>query len=323
MYKRYPSKGSIQDFVLAMKDLTGQRFGRLVALEPTDKRSSGRVVWRCACDCGRECEVTGAALVAGNTKSCGCLRNDARRNDLAGKKFGRLTAIEPTDKRVGNAIVWRCQCECGNTCEVPSRSLISGNTRSCGCLRAGESPAFRDLAGQRFGKLVAVRPAGKRHGHVVWECQCDCGNVKEVAGYLLTGNKTRSCGCLRSSSPKPKGRAHDLTGERFGALVAEERAGTKNRYVLWRCRCDCGETCEATSHELRNGKVINCGGEAHRGESAVRPGRRFGKLTVVNKTADAEGGSPVWRCLCDCDRVRLCSARDLVDGRIESCGACD
>jgi hypothetical protein len=56
------------------KDLTGQRFGRLIALEPTKKRTSyGSVVWCCLCDCGNECFVSAGALQKENTKSCGCL----------------------------------------------------------------------------------------------------------------------------------------------------------------------------------------------------------------------------------------------------------
>lgn len=52
----------------AMEDLTSQRFGRLVALEPTDKRSGLSVVWRCRCDCGNVCEVASGNLRSGRTQ---------------------------------------------------------------------------------------------------------------------------------------------------------------------------------------------------------------------------------------------------------------
>ena len=56
--------------------------------------------------------------------------------DIAGQKFGRLTAIRPTEERKHGSVVWecKCNCECGNTKFVPRGSLISGCTRSCGCL---------------------------------------------------------------------------------------------------------------------------------------------------------------------------------------------
>lgn len=54
-------------------------------------------------------------------------------NDLSDRQFERLNVI----KRVGtksNSPLWLCKCECGNIAEVTSRSLNSGNTKSCGCI---------------------------------------------------------------------------------------------------------------------------------------------------------------------------------------------
>ncbi len=58
------------------KDITGQRFGRLVALNPTEERRDRKIVWRCLCDCGNICYLTGKSLRSGNTKSCGCLQKE-------------------------------------------------------------------------------------------------------------------------------------------------------------------------------------------------------------------------------------------------------
>ena len=104
-----------------MKDLTGQRFGRLVALEPTNKRVDQLVVWKCRCDCGNVVEVVGSLLTKGNTRSCGCLQRESIRRDITGQRFGRLVAIAPTDKRVRQSVVWKCRCDCGNMREVPIR----------------------------------------------------------------------------------------------------------------------------------------------------------------------------------------------------------
>ena len=54
-----------------------------------------------------------------------------------------------------------------------------------------------DLTGQRSGRLTVMRHAGKSaHGSVMWECQCDCGKGKTIAGASLRKGATRSCGCL-------------------------------------------------------------------------------------------------------------------------------
>lgn len=58
-----------------IKDLTNQRFGKLVVLEPTEKRDSCRsVIWKCQCDCGRIVELSSHVLQQGQV-SCGCLNS--------------------------------------------------------------------------------------------------------------------------------------------------------------------------------------------------------------------------------------------------------
>lgn len=113
-------------------DLTGLRFGKLTALE-----RRGGDLWRCRCDCGRETTVSVKALRGGGVKSCGCSRRESgkrRAINIRGQQFGRLTALEPLEKRVGGSVVWRCRCDCGGETEVSYNSLTSGNTKSCGCL---------------------------------------------------------------------------------------------------------------------------------------------------------------------------------------------
>ena len=56
--------------------------------------------------------------------------------DITGLKFGRLTALHPTDKRCGGFVVWRCRCDCGKAKDINNNNLRRGLTRSCGCLAA-------------------------------------------------------------------------------------------------------------------------------------------------------------------------------------------
>lgn len=111
-------------------DLTGQRFGKLVALEPTDQRSGSFVVWKCQCDCGNITYASVGNLKTGHVKSCGCLS----KLDLTNKRFGKLIALEPTNDRRGTSIVWKCRCDCGNLAYVEATHLNTGITKSCGCL---------------------------------------------------------------------------------------------------------------------------------------------------------------------------------------------
>jgi hypothetical protein len=55
-----------------VRDLTGQRFGKLVVLYPTEERRNGSVVWVCRCDCSKLKTSAATHLLRGMTKSCGC-----------------------------------------------------------------------------------------------------------------------------------------------------------------------------------------------------------------------------------------------------------
>jgi hypothetical protein len=63
-----------------MRNLEGQKFGRLVAMEPHGSNKHGAITWRCDCECGNSKVVVGFQLTNGKTKSCGCLREDVARN---------------------------------------------------------------------------------------------------------------------------------------------------------------------------------------------------------------------------------------------------
>jgi len=55
--------------------------------------------------------------------------------DISGKRFTRLVAIAPTNERRGGKVVWSARCDCGRSVRVTGHALVTGNTRSCGCLK--------------------------------------------------------------------------------------------------------------------------------------------------------------------------------------------
>jgi len=59
--------------------------------------------------------------------------------DLTGQRFGRLTVIERAENYItpaGNSFVrWKCRCDCGQNIVTYSNGLLSGHTKSCGCLQ--------------------------------------------------------------------------------------------------------------------------------------------------------------------------------------------
>ncbi len=118
------------------EDLTGRIYGQLTVLYRVENKG-GRTCWRCRCTCGNEKDVTAHDLKAGKVKSCGCLAYSPGRNrvDITGRRFGRLTALYPTEKRDRRgSVYWHCRCDCGNETDVTETHLVHGNYRSCGCL---------------------------------------------------------------------------------------------------------------------------------------------------------------------------------------------
>ena len=115
-----------------LRDLTGQRFGKLIVIERRGSNKRGRALWLCKCDCGNTTIAESGHLTNGYTKSCGCKKHDGNAQDLTGKRFGRLVVIERTENR-GEKVAWKCQCDCGNISTATTDMLKSGRTKSCGC----------------------------------------------------------------------------------------------------------------------------------------------------------------------------------------------
>ena len=77
-----------------IKDLTGQKFGKLTVLEITTERRNRQVVWKCQCNCGNIVYIVGSSLRNGHTQSCGCSWYEDKAEDLTGQQFGKLTVLK-------------------------------------------------------------------------------------------------------------------------------------------------------------------------------------------------------------------------------------
>jgi len=230
--------------------IPGQRFGRLTVLRELPGQR-----FECKCDCGRITTVAKSSLTRGATRSCGCLRNGAHTRDLAGQRFGMLTVLRlagnPCTSSSGSA-QWLCRCDCGSEIVTLARNLVSGDTRSCGCL------SKIDETGRRYGMLTVIGSAPSKGNNAMWFCKCDCGNTITVNAGNLRSGRTKSCGCFRKA--KGATRMMDLTGNRYGMLTAlYPAASKKGRGVMWFCKCDCGNTTMVLASKLRIGHCKSCG----------------------------------------------------------------
>lgn len=119
-----------------------ERFGRYTVLYKEDKTGRGGI-YRCRCDCGTEKSISRQSLVNGTVVSCGYYNREetSKRTtiDLAGQRFGLLTALSRSDKKGGDGVYWHVRCDCGTETIVSGHSMRRKATISCGCARAYKS----------------------------------------------------------------------------------------------------------------------------------------------------------------------------------------
>lgn len=182
---------------------------------------------------------------------------------MIGTQFGRWTVIGDPIKSNRGEKKWLCRCECGTQRYVLERSLRYGGSMSCGCLtreRAIQSNS-RELTGKVFGSLTVLGPAsvsdGKKQGRH-WICRCSCGEAYTTSTSLLVSGRRTHC-------PNPIHRTYskamDITGKRFHALTALYPTQKRDRsgFVIWHCRCDCGNTVDLSYNSLLYSNQKSCG----------------------------------------------------------------
>lgn len=127
-------------------DIVGNRYGRLVVLSKSPNRKCHDMLWLCQCDCGNQTIVSTSSLKSGSTRSCGCYRKEVTsansRKDLAGLRFGNLTAIQSCYIR-RKQVFWDCICDCGKHKDVAAVDLLRGHVVSCGCIKSGPEETIR------------------------------------------------------------------------------------------------------------------------------------------------------------------------------------
>lgn len=127
-------------------DITGKRFGKLIAIKPTkEKASNGGLKWECVCDCGNITYPELKSLEKGHTTSCGCVKNAFLKScklDIIGKKFGYLTVIGKEPSVKGKRRKVKCLCKCGNVHICTVDKLTTGHTMSCGCMHRSKGELY-------------------------------------------------------------------------------------------------------------------------------------------------------------------------------------
>jgi hypothetical protein len=165
------------------------------------------------CNHGHEFEDSGFSLrYKTKGKTCKvCISNFnkiyRRENCVKGHRFKDIMKYFGICEYCGKETLYRYKSSIKRYCSYSCASKqkwdqTSGKAKLKFCMAH-----LKDLTGQRFGKLIAIRHIRKYSGkqaRTYWECICDCGSKKIIVGQSLRGGVTKSCGCLYKTAGRKR-----------------------------------------------------------------------------------------------------------------------
>lgn len=175
------------------KDLTNQRFGKLVATSFIHRNN--KYYWVCACDCGETATVNTMQLTSGKTKSCGCLRKREPQNKAA----NRLFALQ---KHLYQSTIARRNKKLGFINCITFEEFVSIVMEKCHYCHAPYSTTIEDWKGRKIGNPK------------ISEAVLRCNGIDRIdnnKGYV-TGNVVSCCKFCNTAKM-------DLTIEEFHAWI--------------------------------------------------------------------------------------------------------
>lgn len=311
-----------------MDDLTHKTFGRLHVLERVKK--DGKSVWKCECTCKDKDRnivyVTAGHLKSGNTKSCGCLAIEARRQngsrrkaDLTNQRFGRLVALRIMPDVKTKSPTWECRCDCKKICYVTAQHLKSGDVKSCGCLleeslKKQGRVTWEKVLKKKYingtiidflfnpGKIRRDNTQGypgieerKRDGK--WVAKLEFCNQR----YWLGSYFSKAEAILARMQTED-----DVIEEFMGHLKLND----PDKYIEFQSIIEVNE--DKKREEIRKAAL----GEIKKNDLSKR---KFEKLTVINDIGEYRGRDKIWKCKCKCGNIVYCTTSELRNGQYVSC----
>ena len=209
---------------MKFNDLTGKSFENFVVIKRSEDHiqpnGRHRIRWLCKCNCGNEFITYSDFLNSKNRIPKGCIEcsNKSKginhRIDVVGKKYNNITILECLYEYHPTKV--KCLCDCGTEFISTLSDVITGHTKSCGCLqrkRTSDSNTkdWTDIVSSYGIKFLKQDHMNKK-GQWMWSCKCGLCENEFVAlpAKIMNGHIT-SCGCASMSS-----------GERFIKSVLDE-----------------------------------------------------------------------------------------------------
>lgn len=294
---------------------------------PENDNSRKRIWFKCTC--GRQKQIMWKNYKTNHTKSCGECRSDKYKiANIINKQWGSLTlnAQQSFPEKVNSKTTILWDCVCGQQKVINIGSVVTGLTKSCGCIR--QKPTGRahikpiliskSVWLQEIPQLVDddLPDMWSKAVRRLFKFKCICGNI-----YVKKFGKWKStskCGLCDYQT------GDSLIGKEYGNLkiiVVGFATIHKNSDHKVTCECKCGNTKQISLSALNRGQRT-CG-ECNLRSKQWWMAQTFGHLKVYELENDMKLFSEEKiKCVCTCGNICYKEASCLVNGITYTCGSC-
>lgn len=193
------------------------------------------------------------------------------RNYHIGEKFNKLTILDKAEDEINiygkKYAMVKCKCDCGEIVFARKDNVTSGLIKSCKKCKYKKigKAKIKNIENQTFGKWKVLKETPERNssGEVLWECQCECGEIQLIPSKNLRSKSSTQCIKCARKIDKIRGIENRkyLIGQTFNELTfigePKEIHNFQSNYMS--CRCSCGNEIDAQISLVKNGTVWCCG----------------------------------------------------------------
>ena len=288
------------------KDLSGQRFGKLIAIENIGKiNDSECYYWKCKCDCGNETLVRSDLLLRGGTKSCGCLRIEQALSNEINKKFQEKNIVEHTNLKIISrknpiktntsgytGISWNNEkqmwvAQIGFQNKNYNLGYFDNKDDAINARKQAENDLFKPI----INKYIPKDKKEKRKfptREEIWE------RKYQIAKRYYNKNNTL-----------PTSKTEIIEGEKIGSWLNTQ----KEKYKKDKLSDDKIQKLEQIGMTWEN---INL--------RYKHIGEKYNKLTIIDFSHKSDTGQLYYKCQCECGNETFVSINNLKSGAVKSCG---